>query len=295
MRTYDSSLFREEAVISQAKTERLDVLPQVTPPHEWVVLAGLALVLLGIAAWGVFGSIERRLNTACLLVQPGERHAVLAELTGAVTEVLVEPGDPVQSGEAVARVRRPELRRSLRVARARVAVLEARPVGGGALAAARAELADLELMESVGDIIVSPYAGRIAALALEPGQPVAAGSEVARIRTGGAPGLEAVAFLEPARAAQVAAGMAARVLTPAPDGRGVSEWAAAVLEVSADPTSVPGWLAGLGFAAPERGQLVRLSVRGAPEGTFADGEPCRLDIVTRRQAPVRFLAPAGSG
>ena len=35
MRSFDKSLFREQAIVSQAKTERLDVLPQVTAPHEW--------------------------------------------------------------------------------------------------------------------------------------------------------------------------------------------------------------------------------------------------------------------
>ena len=98
MRLLDKSLFREEAIASYGKTERLDVLPQVTAPHEWVVLAGLTLVLLGGGAWSVFGSIERRLTTACLLVHPGDRHAVLAELSGTVTEVLVDTGDTVRSG-----------------------------------------------------------------------------------------------------------------------------------------------------------------------------------------------------
>lgn len=294
MRTFDKSLFREKAVLSRGQTERLDVLPQVTAPHEWVVLAGLAAVLLAGGAWSVFSSIERRVTTACLLVQPGDRRAVLAELSGTVADVLVDTGDPVRSGQAVARVRRPELRRSVRLARARIAALEARPAGER-LRAARAELADLELVAAVGDVIVSPYAGAVAALALTPGQPVAAGAEVARIRTGTAAGMEAVAFMTPAQAAQVAAGQAARVLVPTADGRGVSELEADVREVSARATSAPGWLAAFGFSAPDRGHLVRLSLRSGPDRTTDDGAPCRLDIVTRHQAPIRFLAPAGSG
>ena len=294
MRSHDVSLFREEAIRSQGKTERLDVLPQVTAPHEWVVLAGLTLALLAVGAWSVFGSIERRLTTACLLVQPGDRHAVLAELSGTVTAVLVAPGDPVRSGQAVARVRRPELLRSMRIARARIAALEARPPGGGQLRAARGELADLELVAAAGDVIASPYSGEVAALALTPGQPVAAGAEVAWIRTGAAAGLEAVAFVAPAQAAQVAAGMAARVLAPGPDGRGASALEADVREVSARPASAPSWLAGFGLPAADPGHLVRLSLQSAPDRTPADGEPCRLDVVTRRQAPIRFLARAGS-
>ena len=294
MRAFDKSLFREEAIASPGKTERLDVLPQVTAPHEWAILAGLALVLLGVGAWCVFGSLERRLTTECLLVRPGDRRAVLAELSGTVTDVLVDTGETVRSGQAMARVRRPELRRAIRIARARIDVLEAR-AAGGQLQAARAELADLELVEAVGDVIVSPYAGAVTALALTPGQPVTAGAEVVRVRAGSASGTEAVAFIAPARATEVAAGMTARVLLPAPDGRRPSVLEADVREVAARPAPAPDWLAGFGFPAPERGHLVRLSLRSAPDRALADGEPCRLDIVTRRQAPVRFLARGGGG
>ena len=294
MRLFDKSLFREQAIESQGKTERLDVLLQVTAPHEWVIVAGLALVLLGAGAWSMFGSIESRLTTECLLVRPGDRRAVLAELSGTVAEVLVDTGDAVRSGQAIARVRRPELRRSIRVARARVAALETQPPGDR-LRTTRAELADLEMIEAVGDVIVSPFAGEVTALAMTPGEPVAAGAEVARIRMGSAGSLEAVAFVAPAQAAQLAAGMAARVLAATPDGRGMSVLEADLLEISARPTAAPGWFAGLGFPAPDRGHLVRLPLRSAPERALADGAPCQLDVVTGRWAPIRFLARAGSG
>ena len=294
MRLFDKSLFREQAIASQGKPERLDVLLQVTAPHEWLILAGLALILLGASAWSVFGNIERRLTTECVLIRPGDRRAVLAEVSGTVADVLVDTGDAVQTGQAIVRVRRPELRRSIRIARARVAALETRPPGER-LRAVRAELADLEMLEAVGDVIVSPYAGEVTGLALTPGQPVTGGAEVAWVRSGTAGSMEAAAFVAPAAAAQVAAGMAARVLVPVQGGRGVSVLEADLLEISARPTTAPGWFAGLGFAAPDRGHLVRLSLRSVPDPALADGQPCRVDVVTRRQAPIRFLAWAGSG
>ena len=293
MRLLDKSLFREEAIASYGKTERLDVLPRVTAPHEWAVLAGLTLVLLGVGAWAVFGSIERRLTTECLLVRPGDRRAVLAELSGTVAEVLVDAGDTVRSGQVVARVVRPELRRSMRMARARIAALEAGSAGER-LRAARAELAELELVEAVGDVLVSPYTGEVTTLSLAPGQAVAAGAEIARVRAGSGAGMEAVAFVAPAQAAQLAVGITARVLAPAPDGDRPSVLEADLREVSARPAPAPGWLAAFGLAAPD-GHRVRLSLRSAPDRMVADGERCRLDVVTRREAPIRFLARAGRG
>lgn len=293
MRFFDKSLFREQAVASQGKPERLDVLLQVTAPHEWLILAGLALILLGAGVWSVFGSIERRLTTECVTVRSGNHRAVLAELSGTVVDVLVDTGEAVQSGQAIARVRRPELHRSIRIARARIAALETRPPGEQ-LRAVRAELADLEMFAAVGDIIVSPYAGEVTALALTPGRPVAAGAEVAWVLSGTAGSIEAAAFIASADAAQVAPGMAARVLLPAEDGRGVSVLEADLLEIAALPAPAPGWLAGLGFAVADDGHLVRLSLRRAPDPPLADGKPCRVDVVTRREAPIRFLTWAGN-
>ena len=107
--------------------------------------------------------------------------------------------------------------------------------------------------------------------------------------------MEAVAVIEPAHAAQVATGMTARVLVPAPDGRRPSVLEADLREVSARPATRPGWFAAFGIPAVGRGHLVRLSLRSAPDRALADGEPCRLDIVTGRQAPISFLARDGSG
>ena len=294
VRSFDNSMFREKAVISQRGPERLDVLPQVTAPHEWAILAGLALVLLSMGVWSVFGSIESRLTTECLLVRPGDRHAVLAELSGTVADVLVSTGDTVHSGQAVARVRRPELRRSLRIVRARIATLETGPASEQ-LRAARAELADLEMIEALGDIIVSPYTGEVSSLALAPGQPVAAGAEVATIRAGATGRMEVVAFIAQADAALVAADMAGRVLVPAEGGRGVSVLDADVRVISAYPMAPPGWFDRLDFPTLNRGHLVRLSLRSDLDGTLADGTRCRLDIVTRRETPLRFLLRTGGG
>ena len=182
----------------------------------------------------------------------------------------------------------------MRIARARITALEAEPAGER-LRAARAELAELELVEAVGDVIVSPYAGEVTTLSLAPGRAVAAGAEVARVRAGSAAGMEAVAFIAPAQAAQLAAGMAARVLAPAPGGGRPSMLEADLREVSARPAPAPGWFAGFAFPAPDRGHVVRLSLRSAPGRMVADGERCRLDVVTRREAPIRFLAGAGRG
>ena len=292
-----SRLFRAKAIASKWQGERIDDLLRVTAPHEWAIVASLALVLLGIIAWGLFGSIERSMSATCILVRPGQRHAVVSGVAGPVVNVLVSTGDQVKSGQAIARVRLPEVDRQVRIGRAKVGILEAQLQASATasmremLHTARAELLELEAVAAAGDLIVSPHAGEVAALSLVPGQAVAAGAEVAQIRKGEDHRLQAVAIIEPERAQHLERGMAARILLDT--GSGTSALEAEVREVSPQPIAAPRWLTAIGL--PQRGQLVRLDLREPPPLAVADGQHGRLLIVMQRQAPVFLLVPARSG
>ena len=133
------------------------------------------------------------------------------------------------------------------------------------------------MVEAVGDVIVSPYAGEVTELSLAPDRVVAAGAEVARVRAGSDAGMAAVAFIAPAQAAQVAPGMSARVLVAGPNGGRPFVLEADLRDVSARPAPAPGWFAGFGFPTPDHGHLVRLSLR----------ERSRPDAGRRRALPAR--------
>ena len=66
-----ASQFRERAIIRNAEPEPLDDRADVAAPREWVVLAGLGLALAVLAAWGVFGSVERTVRSDGVLVLSG--------------------------------------------------------------------------------------------------------------------------------------------------------------------------------------------------------------------------------
>ena len=55
--TDNRRLFREEAFARRGKSESLDGLLRVTAPHEWILLFCLGLGVLGLAVWGLFGSV----------------------------------------------------------------------------------------------------------------------------------------------------------------------------------------------------------------------------------------------
>ena len=286
-------LFREEAFARRGQTEPLDGLLRVTAPHEWVVLAGLALASLGFVTWGVFGSVERSVSAECLLVHPGERYAVLSEVTGYVADVLVNAGDRVEAAEPIARVQTTESERQVRMARALVELLQAQGQAGkqddDALALAHAELLDLEAMQASGEYIVSPYAGTVRWHGLTVGQAVTAGTEVAGLHEGVAGELEAVAFFPAESAQRIAPGMEAGVLAGGLSrGRALG---AEVIEVPGQPATPPGWLTALGFDSPVHSHIVWTTLQEAPEALPSDGTPCRLRIILGKERPVRLLGP----
>ena len=284
-------LFRTQAFARRGQTEPLDGLLRVTAPHEWVVLVGLALASLGFIVWGIFGSVERTVSTECLLVHPGERHAVLSEVTGYISAVLVNAGDFVEDGEPIARVQAAELERQVSVARARVELLEARGQAGkpddDALAMAHAELLDMEAMQTSGEYIVSPNTGTVTWHSLTVGQGVTMGTEVAGLHEGVEGGLKAVAYFPPERAQQITAGMEAGILVGSlGHGRALE---AEVIDVPGPPATSPTWLAALGFDSPVHSHTVWVTLRETPESLPTDGTPCHLRVILGRERPVRLL------
>ena len=296
--------FREEAVARLSRPEPLDHRLQVTAPREWMVLAGVGLSLLASLVWAVSGSVERSLAVEAVLVRPGERAAVTSPVSGDVVGILAEIGDTVEAGQAIARVRPAEARREARIARSIVDAAEEgvrRAGGAGAaalqealLAAARNELAAIEIR--AGESIVAPRAGRLVAHRLVPGRPVRAGETVARVLGRSDDAWQALAFVSPADAGRLAAGMEAevRVTRPArPPGPDALE--ARVLEVSARPAATPAWLADLGLAAPPApAHLLRLVLRDPPRLPLADGAGARARIVLGRRSLAALLLAGGS-
>lgn len=293
---FNARLFRARALVKRLRPEPLDDLLGVTAPHEWAIVAGLVVVLLSIVAWGLFGSVERILSADCSLVRPGERRPIVSGVAGTVVNVLADIGDEVEVGQAIARVRLPEVDRQVRIVGAKVGLLESQLENSPTaqtremLHIARAELLELAAVAKVGDLIISPQAGEITALGLVSGQAVAVGAEVAQVRVGDEHRLQAIAIVEPGRAQHVEIGMAGQILVDTE--RGTQALEVEVSEVSPRPIIAPEWLTAAGL--PGRGQRIRLDFRKPSDSAVFRGRRGKLHIVTHRHAPVFLFMPAGS-
>lgn len=268
-----------------------------------MVLVGLGLALLAFLAWGLFGRVERTFSAAAVVVQPGERYAVVSPVSGTVIEVLAAVGDTVERGQAIARVRLPEAERQARITQTIVSAVrdgmrdaESAELRESLIAAARSELAAVELR--AGESIVARSAGSLVAYRLVAGDPVRAGQTVAWVRSGSAEAWQALAFVSPQDAGRLAPdteapGRDAEVLVALPEQPGVNRLGARVLEVSPQPVDAPAWLADLGLAPSAPAHLLRVVLIDPPPAPLADGADGQVRIMLGRQSPAALLAGGG--
>jgi HlyD family secretion protein len=120
----DRSIFRKAALARLSSPERLDQLMQVTDPRGWIALIGLCMVLLAAGVWSIVGRIPTTIQgTGILLSSEGIRE-IESLGSGVVSELRVDVGDRIDTGDTIALVRQPRLAQEVEQARQQLEVLE---------------------------------------------------------------------------------------------------------------------------------------------------------------------------
>ena len=56
----DGGIFREKTMKRVSSPEQLNDYIRVTSPSVWIVLIALVVLLVGMLAWSIFGTVERQ-------------------------------------------------------------------------------------------------------------------------------------------------------------------------------------------------------------------------------------------
>ena len=268
---------------------------QVTAPHEWLILAGLAVIIAALIAFVLLGRVDRTVAIEGVLVLPGERHYVVAPVSGTVTEVLVGETDTVAKGQPVAYVQTLAAQHRESVIVEIINTLENK---GQLSAGAREEL--LLTLLSAGwtteplTEIASPGDGKVVSLDLVDGQSVSAGDSVGFVRQESNDPPEVVAFISPVDAALLEAGMEASVSIAGSQDSPARVFQGQVADVSRRADQPPRWLLERGLTIPPEPHFLRVTPAEAWPGIPADGANVSLRVVLGRETLASLLAP-GSG
>lgn len=68
----------EEVLENMHSADELEKCVRVTPPSVWVVLAAFAILLAGLLAWAILGTIATRVSTKCAVIN-GQAMCFLCE------------------------------------------------------------------------------------------------------------------------------------------------------------------------------------------------------------------------
>jgi multidrug efflux pump subunit AcrA (membrane-fusion protein) len=99
-----NSIFRQEALERLGSPEQLDQLMPLTSLRGWVALGGAGFLLLVALLWGVFGTIETRVEGDGVLFRPAGIKVLEAPEAGVATGIAVEVGADVGRGQLLLRL-----------------------------------------------------------------------------------------------------------------------------------------------------------------------------------------------
>ncbi|ASQ45944.1 NHLP bacteriocin system secretion protein [Legionella clemsonensis] len=103
-------LFREKSLLRLNNPEKLDNLFRIVSPLNWLILLGLAILLLMIVAWSIWGRIDTRVSGNGILISGGQKiYDAIAEDSGRLLTVDVQIGELVKKGQQLATLKLPLL------------------------------------------------------------------------------------------------------------------------------------------------------------------------------------------
>lgn len=103
-------LFREKSLLRLNNPEKLDNLFRIVSPLNWLILIALALLLLMIVAWSIWGRIDTRISGNGILISGGQKiYDAIAEESGRLLTIDVEIGEIVKKGQQLATLKLPLL------------------------------------------------------------------------------------------------------------------------------------------------------------------------------------------
>ena len=272
-----------ETLAASAKRRRsheaLDMRVTLLPRVNWLLVAVLAALLAVALAWGFLGSIASTVRGSGVLV-PMDQHIRVADAEGTaiVDTVLVEVGETVSAGQAVAMLRHTQ----------REAPHEAR------------------------ESVVSPIDGVIYELRIVEGQAVGQG-DLMVVFAAGAEQVEVLAFMEAEHARLVAEGMPAHVVPTTVEEAEFGSIRGEVTFISGHPMSrqaLNTWLENpelvdelVQNGGPYLARIALLGDADSPNGfrwwsgsgppyAIATGTLADVRVVVGEQAPITLVIPA---
>lgn len=100
-----AELYRKSALEKISSPEQLDKALTVTSPASWIVLLGIAVIVVASIVWSILGTIPVTVSAQGIISPKVGTNAVYAADSGTVVSVSARPGTEIHMGDELCRYR----------------------------------------------------------------------------------------------------------------------------------------------------------------------------------------------
>lgn len=137
-----ADLYRKSSLDKLSNPEQLDRMIKISSPLSWLALIAVLLVIAATVVWSIIGTLPTTETVSGMIVDANSVNAVYSESAGTLEKYCVDVGKEVKNGDKIAEVKQTD--------------------------------GTVKVIKADRDGVLSAYS-------LEPGTPVLAGTEIARI------------------------------------------------------------------------------------------------------------------
>lgn len=137
-----ADLYRKSSLDKLSNPEQLDRMIKISSPLSWLALIAVLIVIAATVVWSIIGTLPTTETVSGMIVDANSVNAVYSESAGTLEKYCVDVGKEIKNGDKIAEVKQTD--------------------------------GTVKVIKADRDGVLSTYS-------LEPGTPVLAGTEVARI------------------------------------------------------------------------------------------------------------------
>lgn len=212
-----NEIFSKEALDKMRSPEKLDMTMSITTPIGWMGLISVAVMMLAVVIWSIFGSFTVKADGMGLIMDSSGLSKVCALAAGNMDEIYVHPGDTVKKGDLIAHVNMVQEEAATRMAR----------YGPGLSASSREAVGRVHEFDSrryqkeALEYVYSSYDGTVDEVLVQEGSIVTSGMPIVTMRMDGGRGhLKGILYIPVDKGKRVEKGQTIQL---APNGVDVSQ------------------------------------------------------------------------
>lgn len=173
-----TNLFSRAAVDKLRAPEKLDMLLPVTSPIGWMGLVAVAMLIISVVIWSIFGSFTVKVDGVGLIMDSGGLANISHMMGGKVAHLYVHSGSRVKAGDVIARLEQSELSADTQMAQHGTQLAESLRDTMGKAYQYKSKMYRQEISQDV----ISNHNGVITQVLAQEGSVVESGEPIASVR-----------------------------------------------------------------------------------------------------------------